>query len=139
MIKKTNHKKLITYICVAVAVIIALSAVIIVSFSGNVVSRELSVEEAQKLVNDTFEDLPKSISKGAVYVVENSSVTVKSVSKGIEKNLILKCEYNTIEVGKTLSEHKQDIVDKAYMFYMSSIQMISGWLLNVEQLLMQGR
>lgn len=49
------------------------------------VSRELSAEEAQQIVDTTLTSLPKSVSTGAVYVAENTKVTVNDVSYGSER------------------------------------------------------
>ena len=68
--KKLLHNLKITAVIIAL-VIAALGVTYFVQSLGNRVSGELTVEQAQELVDSTLAELPNSVSTGAKYIEEN--------------------------------------------------------------------
>ena len=116
MLKKISKKTLI-YIFVFIAVIGVVAGLIVGSFADMKVSKELSALEAEKIVTDTLERLPKSVSAGANEVAKKSSIKVNGIKYGEEKNIVLDCEYTTIDIATAINENKQDIMNSAYSKY----------------------
>ncbi len=119
---KKKHKKLlhnlkITAVIIAL-VIAALGVTYFVQSLGNRVSGELTVEQAQELVDSTLAELPNSVSTGAKYIEENSTVTVKSVSAGNRKDLILECSYETMNVASVVENNLENYLTDVYGYYM---------------------
>ena len=98
-----KKKKIITTKRVVLAALVlgiigfALYVVIAQSLASKV-SRELTVEEAQLIVDEKIASLPKSQADAAVYITENMSVKVKSVEPGDDKSLILECDVVTYDL-----------------------------------------
>ena len=90
MLKKISKKTLI-YIFVFIAVIGVVAGLIVGSFADMKVSKELSALEAEIIVTDTLERLPKSVSAGANEVAKKSSIKVNGIKYGEEKNIVLDC------------------------------------------------
>lgn len=127
---KNGRVKLI----VALAIVAVLIAVLLVGLFGgsNKVSKVLSVEEAQALVDSTFSSIPKSTAIGAVGIIENTHITVKDVGVGNEKNLIFHCEFSTYDVKGALEPQLDKIFTDAYTFYRSKTQ--SGEKINATKI-----
>lgn len=116
---KKNNRFWITFGIVAVAVI-ALIAVAVLSYFGigtNRVSRELTVAEAQTLVDATFDDIPKATAQVAKHILENTTVTVDSVKGGDEKRLVLTCTYSTYNVKEVLLPELDSVFSEVYSLY----------------------
>ena len=116
MFKKITKK---TLACI-IAVILMLGVVggiVVSSFADTKPSRELSVLEAEDIVNTSLQNLPKKISKGAAFVAKNSSVKVNSLEYGNEKNIILNCTYTTVDIASAIEENKQLLIDSVYAKY----------------------
>lgn len=112
---KNNKKRILLTAGICVLAIVAFVAYIIIAqdISGNV-SREMTVEEAQTIVDETLSGLPSTVATGAKYIVENTSVTVESVSYGDEKDIILDCTYETKAVKDTVENNIDDYILAAY-------------------------
>lgn len=117
MTKKKSKLKLIVGLSVALALVIALVAFVIVSFNDTKVSKEISVKEAQKIVDAQFAALPKNVSKSALWIFESSTVTVKSVSYGNNKDAILKCDVKTVDALPAIEKHKDEMINEAFALY----------------------
>lgn len=113
---KNTKRNLI--ICCAVIVILAVFVVgvIIAQNSANKLSREVSVQEAQTIINTTLEKLPVNVATGAKYIQQNSQVTVNSLSYGKQKNVILDCSYVTYDVETTVKNNIDKYILDAYQF-----------------------
>ena len=112
-----NFKKrdrLIVLIIVA-AVVIALSVVYISGRTASRVLEEVTVEEAQSLINDTFNELPASLASGSIWVSEESNFEVKGLKFGNNKDAILTVSYSVPDVATVISAHKQQLIDQAYL------------------------
>ena len=119
-VKKDKYfrAKLIVAIVLAAAVI---AGICIGLFGGsNKVSRELTVDEAQTLVDDTFNNIPKGTALGAVSIMDNTDITVKNVTAGNEKNLLLDCTYTTYDVEGILSPKLNELFSDVYGMYIEN-------------------
>lgn len=118
--KKKKHSSLLTLAVIAVCVALFVVGTVIAQRMAGKLSREITLEEAQTVVDDTLAALPRSVSPGALYIAENSSVTVTDVTYGTEKDAILTCTYTTINVSDVVREHAADYVEAAYAHYISN-------------------
>ena len=109
-----NNKNLKT-LAVVVGVLIALGLLVGVmtlaerSAYGRV-SEELSLEEAQDILDAQLSALPSSVADCAIYIVENSHVRVTGLAYGEAKDVILTCTYETIDVAGIIAAHKNDFL-----------------------------
>ena len=115
--KKIKRYLLTTGICILVLAVFAAGIMIAQNISGTV-SRVLTVEEAQALVNETLSGLPSSVATGAKFIVENTSVKVNTVEAGNEKDIILGCSFETKDVKTTVEENIDRYITAAYEFNM---------------------
>lgn len=118
--KKKNSKtkkKLLIILGILVAAVVALFITYAVQTANNKLSRELSKEEVQKIIDDAIERLPSATAYGAKYVMENTSVTVKNVTFGTKKDVIAECSYETPNAGETIIENLDTYLTEAYTFY----------------------
>ena len=109
-----NNKNLKT-LAVVLGVLIALGLLVGVmtlaerSAYGRV-SEELSIEEAQAILDAQLSTLPSSVADCAIYIVENSRVRVTDLAYGEAKDVILTCTYETIDVAGIIAAHKNDFL-----------------------------
>ena len=119
--KKNNaKKKLLTVSLLIIAAIAALFVTYGIQKLNNKLSKEITVQEAQQIVDSALSELPTSVSTGAKYVLENSKVTVNSLEFGTDKNAILSCSYSAPAIGETVSENLSSYLTEAYAFYDSN-------------------
>ena len=117
MIKSTKNKKnIIIGLCLAVALVVAFSGIYIMGVSGSRVSKEISVSEAQSIVDKTFNELPASLASGAISASEKAEITVNSLKYGNSKDIILSCNYSVPDVAAAVSNNKQELIDSAYSY-----------------------
>lgn len=111
---KTGKKKIIIAVVLSVLLIAGIVTTLLVSASQNRVSADITVADAQKIVDDTFNGIAKPTASGAQNIIERMNITVKKMEYGDEKNIELFCEYSVPNVKKTVSENKNTLVDLAY-------------------------
>lgn len=117
MTKSTkNLKNLIIGIVLAAAFLSFFAVTYIIGVSGSRVSKEISVDEAQKIVDTTFNELPASLATGAMFAVENAEITVKSIKYGNAKDAIVSCDYSVTDVASAVRANKQELIDTAYSY-----------------------
>ncbi len=122
MKKKNKFKGLLTaLVCVVLAVLIVFG-IYFVQKINNKIDAELSLEDAQALVNDTVATLPGNVSTGAKYVAENTSVTVNELTYGTEKDIILDCTYETVNIGDTVESNIDKYLESVYLFYVENTE-----------------
>ncbi len=116
---KQNNRFWIKAGAVAAAVLVLLGGGLLAYFGvgGSRVSRELTVAEAQALVESTFEALPKSTALVAQQIVEGTAITVQTVTPGNEKNLVLSCTYSAYNVKDSLLPNLNEIFSDVYDLY----------------------
>lgn len=121
MKKKRFLKRLLTAAtCVLLAVLTVLG-IYFVQKQGNKTNTELSIEEAQALVDSTIAGLPGNVSTGAKYVAENTTVTVNELSYGTEKDVILECTYETVDMS-VVAENLDRYLENVYSFYLENTE-----------------
>ncbi len=116
MIQK-NNKKLFTVIVSSVIVALLLIGIVVFAFSGSRVSENISIDDAQSIVDTTFSSLGKPTAYAAKTVLDNVEIKVNSIKYGNNKDVILECTYRAIDVKNVVEKNKQDLVDSAYKFY----------------------
>ncbi len=122
MKKKNAKKKLLVILCLVAAAVIALFAAYGIQKFNNKLSKEITVDEAQQLINEAFAGLPTSVSTGAKYVLDNSTVTVNDISFGTDKNALLECSYNAPAIGETVVKNLDSYLTDAYAFYQANTE-----------------
>lgn len=95
-----KKKKLISVI-VWILILCAAVGWCVYEIKNSTHASEITVEDAEKLVNKQFDEI--AVSKATKHIAENNSISVKSVSYGDEKNAILSCTVDTIDVYGTVS------------------------------------
>lgn len=107
---KLLRNLIISAIAVAVVALI-LGAVIFIDSLNNRVSEEITVEEAQMMVDKQLDELPNNVAEGAKYVRGKTKVTVNSLEYGSKKNIILKCSYETINIADVIDANVNDLLN----------------------------
>jgi len=100
-------KKLIAIIITAVIIIGAGVSAFFVLKSNNSAS-EITIEEAQKMVNLDFDDMAKA--KAAKLIAEKNSIKVDSISYGFEHDVILECTVSTVDAYSVVSPHYNEFL-----------------------------
>jgi len=113
MKKKIKASSLVLW-CVAAALLVAAVAFVVYSFTDVRPSREISKEEAQGIVEETLFSLPKPVADGAMAVLEHVQITVKDVSFGTNKDVILQCDYETLDVLSAVKKDSSSLINEAY-------------------------
>ncbi len=109
---KSKKMKLLALIGIIVLVLaIALGVSIIIGNSNNIVKQELTIEEAQALIDKQLDALPNNIAFSAKYLRENTTVTVEGIDYGNEKNIILSCSYKTLDIYNTIKENINELLN----------------------------
>ena len=90
------------------------------------VSQDVSVEQAQKIVDDALSGIAKSTADGAIYIMNNTHITVNNIKYGNEKDLILSCSYSSLDVEGALSDKLDTIMQETYRYYTESTTKINA-------------
>ncbi len=85
----------------------------------NHVKNELNVQQCQEIVTKTFQDLPVSDRGASRYILDNTKITVTDVKYGNEKDIILTCNYETLDTKGALLDNIPTLVSKAYAYTLS--------------------
>ena len=114
-----KKKKLITtkrvFLAAVLLAIVAFALYVVIAQSiASKVSKELTVSEAQILVDDSIKALPKKQADAAVFLTENMKVTVNSVTPGDEKNLVLECDVETYDLYSIVEANLNKYLGLAY-------------------------
>ncbi len=104
--------------CVSIVLIIGIGIVAYFGIGTNNVSRKLTVSEAQELVDNTLDAIPRSTADAAKYVFSNAEITVVDVTAGEGKSLIFSCEYSSYNVKKILKPELNNIFSDVYNMYL---------------------
>ena len=111
--KKSFNKKKLIALCVALVLVLALVATVAISFIPKRVSREITVDEAHKIISDTIKELPRDTLGIAMQKTADSlDLTVNSVEFGSNKDVIVDCSYNVIDIKALYNAHKTDMFNK---------------------------
>ena len=109
--KQNKHLRYLLYALIAVAVVsIVIGAIVVADRFSSKASREITLEEAQELVDSTLDSLPNNVALSAKYIRSQSKVTVKEMHYGTEKDIRLICSYETIDVHNTIKDNVNDLL-----------------------------
>ena len=114
MLKKKILPFVLKLLCTVAAVALILGVIYAVQSFGNRLSGDITIEQAQQIVNDTIATLPSNVANGAKYIAENTTVTVNDLSYGNEKDVILECTYETLNSGKVIGDNLPEYLEEAY-------------------------
>lgn len=101
---------------ILVAVILFLGIELIIELKDTHVKNQLSKAQCQTIVDDVFHELPSSEIGGARYILDNTKVTVDSISYENEKNIILTCSYTTLDTKGALLPEIPSLATKAFEY-----------------------
>ena len=104
---------------IAILLVAAIGIELSVELSDNRVSQELSLAECQQLVDTTFSQLPVSKTGASKYILDRTKITVQDVEYGYEKDIILSCQYETIDAKSVLLDQLDGLMLKAYEYALS--------------------
>ena len=109
--RKNKHLRNFLYALIAVVIVaVVIGATLLIDKLNNKVSREITLEEAQELVDETLDSLPNNVALSAKYIRTQSKVTVKEMEYGTEKDIRLLCSYETIDVHNTIQDNINDLL-----------------------------
>lgn len=117
---KSAKKAIIISVAILAILASAIFGIIIYNNSYSKLSREPSLEECQEIVDATISNLPKAAAYSAKNVFANTKITVKSTEVGNEKNIILNCEYTTLDAGSIIIGHKDELMTEIYKTYVAN-------------------
>ena len=118
--KCVNRKRLLTVIISVAVVAVLLAGLLVWNELAGRVDVKIDVEGAQKLVDETFAALPVNVSGGSKELLKNTQITVKDVAYGNEKNIILGCDYKTLDVKGAYEANKDELFAAAYSLYLEN-------------------
>ena len=124
--KTPLYKRYGFWLCVILLIAAAYFGIeLATELNDNRVKNELSVAECQKIIDDTFQNLPVSPSGASKLILDQSKITVESVEYGVEKNIILSCTYQTIDTKGALLGELNTLASSAYEYAQSKAK-VSG-------------
>ena len=119
---RKNKTSLRNLLIITVVAILAVG-VFFVAYYGlgtNNVSRVLTVEEAQSVVDKSIDSIPRASADGAQYIFDNVNIMVNSVEKGEGKSLIFNCSYSSYDVKNVLGPKLEEVFGKVYQLYLDN-------------------
>lgn len=109
--RQNKHLRNLLYALIAVAIVaLVIGAALLVDRFNNKVSQEITLDEAQELVDKTLDSLPNNVALSAKYIRTQSKVTVKEMEYGTEKDIHLLCSYETVDVHNTIKDNVNDLL-----------------------------
>ena len=112
-----KHKKYFVLPLVILVLLLALAAAVMIDRFTNRSDSELNEEEAAKLIEEALKSVPKKVSAPMLYIDEKSSFKVQSVEYGTERDVLVHCDYQTIDVLSVYTGHKEELFTSAYSFF----------------------
>lgn len=125
-------KKVKIELLVVAALILAFAVVVAVNILSTSPAGELNVEQAQKILDETFEKVPMPQAQTAISAIEESRVTVISVEKGSNREFVLHCEYETKDLSSVYKASKEALFSSVYDFYRA--QKTDGKMVNATKI-----
>ncbi|MBE6700587.1 MAG: amino acid ABC transporter permease [Ruminococcaceae bacterium] len=86
-------------------------AALFIEKQSNTVDTKITIEEAQEIVDTQLSSLPNNVADCAKFLLENTSVKVKDIEYGNEKNIILNCDYKTLDIYSVVSSNINDLLN----------------------------
>ena len=119
--KMSAKRKWIIALCIVAVIAVAAVVLYLVNSADKQVEAEVDVARAQTIVDETFASFPRKTAPGAKLIIDNTKITVNSVEYGNEKNVILNCTYNTLDVNKALTAELGSVMSEVYRLYLSRV------------------
>ena len=122
--KKTFKNKKLLWIIAAAAIVLGVVACFVGAMLSvdNGVSQEVTIAQAQEMVDKALGGIAKSTASGAKYILENSEVTVNSLDYGKDKDIILSCSYTALDAEGALSDKIDSIMQDTYRYYVENTE-----------------
>ena len=117
-----KHRKLWVGLIIAAVCLVVLGVVILVDQQSRQSSIKLTVPEAEAVVGEAVRGLPLKVANGSVSVADQVKVTVHEVTYGQEKDIILQCTYETVDILSVYQREKQAIFTGVYGYYLERSQ-----------------
>lgn len=95
-----NKKRVISIVAI-ILIVCAAVGWCVYEINSSTHASEITVDEAQEIVNKQFDEI--AISKATKYVADKNKISVKDISYGDEKNVILDCTIDTLDVYGAIS------------------------------------
>ena len=95
-----NKKRVISIVAI-ILIVCAAVGWCVYEINSSTHASEITVDEAQEIVNKQFDKI--AISKATKYVADKNKISVKDISYGDEKNVILDCTIDTLDVYGAIS------------------------------------
>jgi len=93
---------------IAIVLLIAAAAYVVYEINAGTKASEITLEDAQLFVNTAFDEM--AVSDPAKLISEISSIKVNSISYGDEKNIILDCTVDTVNIHSALSSRYDEFL-----------------------------
>jgi len=103
-----NKKKIISVIA-CVLVLCSIVGWCVYDIRSNTVATKITVAEAQEIVNSQFDKI--ATTRVTKLIAEKNNIVVNSVSYGTEKNAILDCSVETLDVYNAISPKYDEFLD----------------------------
>lgn len=108
--KNKHLRTLLVTLAVLASVALVFGTILILDGSTGPISEEITLEDAQALIDKTFSSLPSTVAKGAVYIESVTHIRVKDITYGENKDATLHCTYETVDVLGTVLAHKNELL-----------------------------
>lgn len=103
----TKNKKLIAAI-VAIVLVLVAAGILFFSIRSGTVASSISIENAEELLNKTFDDMAKT--KPLIALAEKNYIRVNSLDYGSEKNIIVDCTVATLDAYSVISPNYSEFL-----------------------------
>ena len=105
----------------AVVLVVTLASVFYFSLSSETrVSQDVSVADAQKIVDTAFDNIARNTAHGAMIILDKTEIKVQDLKYGNEKDLILTCSYTALNVDEAITANIDALMQSAYKFYLEN-------------------
>ena len=115
-----KQRKLWIWVSVIAVVAILLTAFLLSQSGSNRVSQEVTIADAQKIVDTTFDGIAKNTALGAITILDNTKIIVESLKYGNEKDVILTCSYEALDVDAAITDNIDTLMQNAYAYYLEN-------------------
>ncbi len=115
--KRNNDKKIIlAEIVIAAILVVIFAAVVVFDTLNTKASVELTPEQAQNVLNETFDNLPFTGAVTAGRVIEGTEITVTDVANRSDKEIVVTCDYSTVDIYNLYETNKDSIFSDVYSY-----------------------
>ena len=115
--RQKRNKRFLVYGSVLAAILIGLLIAYFVQSANNDFSKVLTIEDAQKIVDDQFSGIPNVGMNSVVYGENDTYIKVENIVEyGTSRNVVLDCTYTSKDYT-ILNESLPEYFENAYKFY----------------------